>query len=53
MIRLGVQKHRIVAFFEALMALCDQLKANLTTTRKKLLNALLHEALLPPQQEVA
>ena len=44
------EQHRIVAKVEALMALCDQLEASLTTTattRSKLLNALLHEALEP------
>ncbi len=42
------EQHRIVARVDALMALCDQLEASLTTsatTRSKLLNALLHEAL--------
>lgn len=49
------EQHRIVAKVDALMALCDQLEASLTTTattRSKLLGALLHEALEPPQQEV-
>ncbi|PHQ84766.1 MAG: hypothetical protein COB65_04805, partial [Thalassobium sp.] len=44
------EQHRIVAKVDALMALCDQLEASLTntaTTRSKLLNALLHEALEP------
>jgi type I restriction enzyme S subunit len=44
------EQHRIVAKVDALMALCDQLEASLTTTattRTKLLNALLHEALDP------
>lgn len=42
------EQHRIVAKVDALMALCDQLEASLTTTattRSKLLEALLHEAL--------
>jgi type I restriction enzyme, S subunit len=50
------EQHRIVAKVNALMALCDQMEASLTTTattRSKLLNVLLHEALEPPQQEVA
>ncbi|QCO54451.1 restriction endonuclease subunit S [Pseudorhodobacter turbinis] len=44
------EQHRIVAKVDALMALCDQLEASITTTattRSKLLNALLHEALEP------
>jgi type I restriction enzyme S subunit len=44
------EQHRIVAKVDALMTLCDQLEASLTTTattRSKLLNALLHEALEP------
>ena len=44
------EQHRIVAKVEELMALCDQLEANLTngeTTRRRLLDALLHEALAP------
>ena len=44
------EQNRIVAKVDALMALCDQLEASLTTTattRSKLLNALLHEALEP------
>jgi type I restriction enzyme S subunit len=42
------EQHRIVARVDALMALCDQLETSLTTattTRSRLLNALLHEAL--------
>ena len=42
------EQHRIVAKVDALMALCDQLEASLTTTattRRTLLDALLHEAL--------
>lgn len=44
------EQHRIVAKVDALMALCNQLEASLTTattTRSKLLNSLLHEALEP------
>ncbi|MEH7829850.1 restriction endonuclease subunit S [Gemmobacter denitrificans] len=42
------EQHRIVAKVDALMALCDQLEASLTTattTRSRLLEALLHDAL--------
>jgi type I restriction enzyme S subunit len=42
------EQHRIVARVDALMALCDRLEASLTTTtttRSRLLEALLHEAL--------
>ena len=42
------EQHRIVAKVEALMALCDRLETALTTdttTRSRLLEALLHEAL--------
>ncbi|SEO09564.1 type I restriction enzyme, S subunit [Pseudorhodobacter antarcticus] len=42
------EQHRIVARVDALMALCDQLESSLTTattTRSRLLQALLHEAL--------
>ena len=44
------EQHRIVAKVDALMALCDRLEAALTTadtTRRRLLEALLHEALAP------
>ncbi|PWE30276.1 restriction endonuclease subunit S [Pararhodobacter marinus] len=44
------EQHRIVAKVDALMALCDRLEAALTTTdttRIRLLEALLHEALNP------
>jgi type I restriction enzyme S subunit len=44
------EQHRIVAKVDALMALCDRLDAALTTadtTRARLLDALLHEALAP------
>lgn len=49
------EQHRIVAKVDALMALCDRLEASLTTaatTRSKLLNALLHEALEPGNLEL-
>ena len=42
------EQHRIVAKVDELMALCDQLEAQLTTTQtesRRLLEALLHEAL--------
>ncbi|MDX1822010.1 MAG: restriction endonuclease subunit S [Paracoccaceae bacterium] len=42
------EQHRIVTKVDALMALCDQLEASLTTaatTRSRLLETLLHEAL--------
>ena len=44
------EQHRIVAKVDALMALCDRLEAALTTTdttRARLLDALLHDALDP------
>ncbi|GAB5378081.1 MAG: hypothetical protein AcusKO_45430 [Acuticoccus sp.] len=44
------EQHRIVAKVDALMALCDRLEAALTTTdttRARLLESLLHEALSP------
>jgi type I restriction enzyme, S subunit len=44
------EQHRIVANVDALTALCDRLEAALTTadtTRARLLEALLHEALVP------
>ena len=49
------EQHRIVAKVDALMSLCDQLEATLTTTattRSKLLNALLHEALEPATEAI-
>jgi type I restriction enzyme S subunit len=49
------EQHRIVAKVNELMALCDQLEASLTSadeTRKKLLDALLAEALAPLDAEV-
>jgi type I restriction enzyme S subunit len=50
------EQHRIVTKVDALMTLCDQLEASLTTTattRSKLLNALLHEALEPASDALA
>jgi type I restriction enzyme S subunit len=44
------EQHRIVAKFDALMALCDRLEASLAATaatRRRLLDALLAEALAP------
>ncbi|AML52586.1 restriction endonuclease subunit S [Falsihalocynthiibacter arcticus] len=46
------EQHRIVAKVDSLMAFCDQLEASLTTTRSKLLNALLHEALEPALETI-
>ena len=46
------EQHRIVAKVDELMALCDQLEANLTdtdSTRRRLLDALLAEALEPAE----
>jgi len=51
--RLGVrqaEQHRIVAKVDELMAVSDQLEAQLTTTQtdsRRLLEAVLHEALAP------
>ncbi len=48
------EQHRIVAKVDALMALCDRLEAALTTadtTRQRLLEALLHEALTPGEDQ--
>ena len=52
------EQHRIVATVDELMALCDRLETSLATadtTRQRLLEALLHEALVPgeEQEEVA
>jgi type I restriction enzyme, S subunit len=46
------EQHRIVAKVDALMALCDQLEASLAAagTRRRLLDALLAEALAPEDQ---
>ena len=44
------EQHRIVAKVDELMALCDRLEASLAdsdTTRQRLLETLLHEALAP------
>ena len=44
------EQHRIVAMVDELMALCDRLEENLATvddTRRRLLDAVLHEALEP------
>lgn len=49
------EQHRIVAKVDKLMALCDQLEASLNSadeTRKKLLDALLAEALAPPDEAI-
>jgi type I restriction enzyme S subunit len=49
------EQHRIVAKVDALMALCDRLEAALTTadtTRARLLEALLHEALEPASDAI-
>jgi type I restriction enzyme S subunit len=48
------EQQRIVAKVDQLMALCDQLEASLITgqdVRRRLLDALLHEALAPTDQE--
>ncbi len=48
------EQHRIVAKVDALMALCDRLEAALATadtTRQRLLEALLHEALATAASE--
>jgi type I restriction enzyme S subunit len=48
------EQHRIVARVDELMALCDQLEAQLTTTEAdshRLLEAVLHEALAPALEE--
>lgn len=47
------EQHRIVAKVDTLMALCDRLEAALTTadtTRTRLLEALLHDALKPAEK---
>ncbi|MBP6582607.1 MAG: restriction endonuclease subunit S [Chromatiaceae bacterium] len=50
------EQHRIVAKVDELMAVCDQLEANLTATQtdsRRLLQAVLHEALAPARREAA
>jgi type I restriction enzyme, S subunit len=50
------EQHRIVAKVDELMALCDRLEASLATvetTRQRLLEALLHEALEPASDREA
>ncbi len=50
------EQHRIVARVDELMALCDQLEAQLTTAAadsRRLLEAVLHEALAPVLEETA
>ena len=49
------EQHRIVAKFDELMALCDRLEASLAAcndTRRRLLDALLHEALAPSAEKI-
>ena len=48
------EQHRIVAKVDELIALCDRLEASLSAgddTRRRLLDALLHEALEPSEEE--
>lgn len=50
------EQHRIVAKVDELMALCDQLETQLTTTQsesQKLMEAILHEALNPKLEKIA
>ena len=50
------EQHRIVAKVDELMAVCDQLEANLTATQtdsRRLLEAVLHEALVPARRDAA
>jgi type I restriction enzyme, S subunit len=50
------EQHRIVAKVDELMALCDQLETQLTRTAadsRRLLEALLHEALVPASEQAA
>ena len=48
------EQRRIVAKVDELMALCDRLETSLATadtTRQRLLEALLHEALVPGEEQ--
>jgi type I restriction enzyme S subunit len=48
------EQHRIVAKVDELMSVCDQLETQLTTTQtdsRRLLEAVLHEALAPATDE--
>ena len=50
------EQHRIVAKVDELMALCNQLEAQLTTTHtesRRFLEAVLHEALTPALEKIA
>jgi type I restriction enzyme, S subunit len=50
------EQYRIVAKVDELMAVCDQLEAQLTTTQtdsRRLLEAVLHEAVAPAMEEAA
>ena len=50
------EQHRIVVKVDELMAVCDQLEANLTATQtdsRRLLEAVLHEALVPARRDAA
>jgi type I restriction enzyme S subunit len=50
------EQRRIIAKVDELMALCDQLEAQLSTTKadsRRLLEAVLHEALAPTLEETA
>ena len=54
--KLIAEQHRIVAKVDELMAVCDQLEAQLTTTQtdsRRVLEAVLHEALAPAMEEAA
>jgi type I restriction enzyme S subunit len=50
------EQHRIVAKVEEMLALCDRLEAQLATTKtesRRLLEAVLHEALTPALEKIA